>query len=274
MKKCSACDKELRFLGKNDNFGIFRCPSCGLGVTSGIFPRTRYAVYHRDPVYIKEEKRFKNIFERRVNVILRFKKLGKALEAGSSTGVFLSLLKEKRWEVQGVEPSLAARVAEKNGILTLNTTFEKAELKDGTFDLVIFNHVLEHIENPVEILQKANQVLKKDGIVLIDAPNFASLSARISGRRWRYILPNEHRWHFTPKSLSFLLEKAGFKVIYWEAHSGIWGYGNPLEEIWQAFIGRKKRFFTDMLTAIPAFIFTQLRLGTGLTVVARKIEGG
>lgn len=282
MKKCLACNKNLRFLGGSDGFDIFRCSFCGLGATSDVSRKTQYSAYpeetsfayHRDLVYIKEEKQFKNIFKKRVGIILKFKKTGKALEVGSSTGVFLSLLKERGWEVQGIEPSAAAAdTAKKRGIPTFNTAFEKAELKDSTFDLVIFNHVLEHMENPVEILKKANQVLKKDGAILIDVPNFASLSARIWGSRWRYILPKEHQWHFTPKSLSLLLEKAGFKVIYWETRSGIWDYENPLEEIWQALTGRKKRFFTDVLTAIPAFIVTQLKLGTGLTVIARKTEG-
>lgn len=269
-ENCIGCSKKLEFLGKNEEWDIFRCSSCGLGATYGIFPKAQYSAYHRDRVYIKEEKQFKNIFEKRVGIILKFKKEGKALEVGSSTGVFLSLLKERGWEVQGVEPSVASGAAEKNGIPTLNTTFEKAELKDDTFNLIIFNHVLEHMEDPIQILEKANRVLKKDGIVLIDAPNFASLSARMSGAGWRYILPKEHRWHFTPKSLTALLEKSGFEIIYRETHSGIWGYGNPLKEIWQAFIGRKKRFFTDIFTAIPAFIVTQFRLGTGLTILAKK----
>lgn len=270
MKKCLACNKNLGFLGKNKGFDIFRCSSCGLGATVGVFPKAQYFAYHRDSVYIKEEEQFKNIFKKRVSIILRFIKTGKALEVGSSTGVFLSLLKEKGWEVQGLEPSLAAGVAEKNGISTLNTTFEKAELKGGTFDLVIFNHVLEHMENPVDILKKANQVLKKDGAILIDVPSFASLSARISGAGWRYILPKEHRWHFTPKSLTALLGKSGFRIIHWETHSGIWGYGNPLKEIWQALTGKKKRFFTDIFTAIPALVVSRLGLGTGLIVLAKK----
>lgn len=271
MKKCLVCNKELEFLGENHGFDIFKCSFCGLGVTSGVSQKTQYSAYHRDPVYIKEEEQFKNIFKKRVNIILKFKKLGKVLEIGSSSGVFLSLLKERRWEVQGIEPSVAATdTAQKRGIPILNTTFEKAELRDSTFDMVIFNHVLEHMNGPVEILKKANSILKKDGIVFIDVPNFASLSARILGAGWRYILPKEHRWHFTPKSLSLLLGKSRFKVIYWETHSGIWGYGNPLLEIWQALTGRKKRFFADIFTAIPALIVTTLGVGTGLTVIAKK----
>lgn len=271
MKKCLACNKKLKFLGKSDGFEIFRCPSCGLGVTAGVFSKAQYSAYHRDPVYIREEEQFKNIFKKRVGIVLRFKKTGKALEVGSSTGVFLSLLKEREWEVLGIEPSMAAAdTAQKKGIPTLNTTFKKAELKDSTFDLVVFNHVLEHMEDPIGILKKANRVLKKDGIILIDVPNFASLSARIFGSSWQYILPKEHRWHFTPKSLTALLGKSGFKVIHWETHSGIWGYGNPFKEIWQALTGKKKRFFVDILTAFPALAVTKLGLGTGLTVLAKK----
>lgn len=272
MKECLACNKKLRFLGENSGLDIFRCPSCGFGITSGIFSKTQYSAYHRDKVYVKEKEQFKNIFDKRVGIILKSKKGGKALEVGSSTGVFLSLLKERGWEVQGVEPSAtSAQAASKMGIPTINTTFESAEIPKNSFDVIIFSHVLEHMEDPHTVLNKANQILKNGGIILIDVPNFASLTARLAGAGWKYILPKEHRWHFTPQSLSLLLNEAGFRVVYWETHSGIWDYGNPLKEIWQALTGRKKRFFTDVLTAIPASIITKLRLGTGLTLIAKKV---
>lgn len=269
MKSCIACNSNLKFLGENQGVAIYQCPDCGLGATAG--EQEEYEAYHRDPVYITEREQFSNIFQKRVDIISRFMKKGKVLEVGSSAGNLLVLLKRRGWEVQGVEPSgSAAKEAEKRAISTLNTTFEEAEFKEGEFDLVIFNHVLEHMEDPKEVLKKVNRILRKGGRVLIDVPNFASLTARVGGAGWRYILPREHRWHFTPTSLFVLLEKAGFAPIYWEAHSGIWGYGKPLAEVVQALKGRKKRFFWDTLTALPTFVLTKLKAGTGLTVVAQK----
>lgn len=270
----------MRLLGENGGAFIFQCTKCGLGKTEGEFPKEFYFdknklvyfAYHRDPVYVENKEQFKNIFDKRADIISRFKTKGKALEAGSSTGLLLSLLKDKGWEVLGIEPSQSgASVAIEHGVPTLNTTFELVNLPQRSFDLIIFNHVLEHMENPVLILRKAHKILRKDGLSLIDVPNFASLSARLSGPTWRYILPREHRWHFTPTSLFLLLEKSGFMPVYWEAHSGIWGYGNPLKEIIESFRGRKKRFIWNILTLVPTFILTKFKSGTGLTVIAQKV---
>lgn len=268
IEKCIACGASAFILvGK-----VKRCGTCGLGVTIDE-ASNGYSNYHRDTVYVKASSQFRNIFARRVDILLRFVKAGKALEVGSSTGLLLSLLKEKGWEVLGVEPSSkAGEEANKRGIKTLKTTFESAKLPKEYFDAVIFNHVLEHVASPQDTLEKAKNVLKNGGVVLIDIPNFGSLSAKLRGAGWKYLLPEEHRWHFTKGSLDKLLAKSGFKIIYWEAHSGIWGYGSPFLELGESLTGGKKRFFGEALTLIPTYFITKLKLGTGLTVVAQKVK--
>lgn len=271
-KKCISCGKRLMLLGRSEDHKIFQCKWCGFGVTVGDGPSEQYKEYHRDKVYIQAGEQFRNIFAKRVEIISKFGNIGKALEVGSSTGLLLSLLKEKGWEVFGIEPSgQSSSVSRQRGIPTLTTTLELAELPPNSFDLIIFNHVLEHMGDPLKILKKANKVLKKRGLIFVDVPNFASLSARLHGVGWQYILPKEHKWHFTPTSLFVLLEKAGFIPVYWEAHSGIWQYGNPAKELLESFTSGKKRFFWNVITAIPAWVLTQFKAGTGLTVVAQKI---
>ncbi|MBI4058748.1 class I SAM-dependent methyltransferase [Candidatus Microgenomates bacterium] len=278
MKKeqnCLACGRKLTLLGKNKGASIFKCLKCGLGVTQSV-RQENYQTYHRDPVYLTSQKQFRNIFSKRMQILSEFRDAnynGKALEVGSSTGLILSLLKESGWEVLGIEPShTAASNAREKGIATLNTTFENAKLPPRSFDLVIFNHVLEHLTDPVKTLQKTNKVLRKKGLVFIDVPNFASFSARVERETWRYILPKEHLWHFTPTALFMLLQKAGFKVLYWETHSGIWDYGNPLQELWESLTTFKKRFFVNIITLIPSLISSKMGAGSGLTVVAEKVH--
>lgn len=267
-EKCPACGES--FLP--EGWVAARCGKCGIGKTISS-PGMDYSRYHRDEVYTQEKALFRNIFRKRANIIFKLKTTGRALEVGSSTGILLSLLKEKGWDVLGVEPSREAFLEAKGaGVPTLQATFERAKIQDSYFDLVIFNHTLEHMDDPVEVILKAKRVLKGDGLIFIDVPNFGSLAARFWGERWKYLLPQEHKWHFTPKSLFLLLKKSGFRVIYQETHSGIWGCADPLLEVQQALLGRKKRFFIDILTAIPAFIITKLGFGTGLTVVAKRSD--
>lgn len=268
---CIACGQRLNLFGTADGVMIFHCSNCGLGATHPRGVKTRYTKYHRDALYKASIEQFSNIFQKRVDIISKFKESGGALEIGSSTGLLLSLLKVKGWTVLGIEPSTeSAAYAQKMGIETVTKIFEQVKLAKESFDLVVFNHTLEHIHDPSTVIAKARGILKEDGLIFIDVPNFGSLTAKLMGAKWPYILPREHYWHFTKDSLFRLLEKSGFQPIYWEAHSGIWGYGNPLKEILDSFIGRKKRFFWNMATALPTWAVSILGYGTGLTVVAKK----
>lgn len=269
MKNCVICGGKTVSIGHSQGVEIFKCTNCGLGITDSK-DMPDYSQYHRDATYLAENEQFKNIFSKRVNLILSFKRQGSVLDIGSSTGELLSLFKNRGWEVLGIEPSAAAASeALKRGIPTVNKTFEEFGT-DQKFDVVILNHVLEHMANPLAILRKVKSLLKEEGIVLVDVPHFGGLAAKVKGAGWEYILPHEHLWHFTVKAFMLLLAKANLRVIYLETHSGVWGYGSPAKEVWQSLIGGKKRFFSNVATALPSFFISKLGLGSGLTVVVQK----
>jgi 2-polyprenyl-3-methyl-5-hydroxy-6-metoxy-1,4-benzoquinol methylase len=53
------------------------------------------------------------------------------------------------------------------------------DLADQTFDAIIFAHVLEHLRNPVEVLNRASRMLRKGGQILIAVPNVLFWRMRI-----------------------------------------------------------------------------------------------
>lgn len=266
---CFICNHPLISIGKIGRYAIFKCQFCGLGTTKNLSKQT--GIYHRDESYIKEEKLFENIFMKRVNIILKFKNQGKVMEIGSSTGVMLSLLKKKGWEVIGVEVSeKAARVARKKGLRIIQMPFEEININEK-FDLIIFNHTFEHLKNPKEILEKAHSMLAGNGLLYIDLPNFGGITATILGIRWPMLLPSEHLWHFTYKALKLLLTDLGFKIIFVERASGVWDYGNPWKGILVSLLKFKKRFFTESLTAIPSWVVSKVGMGSDLMIIAKKI---
>jgi predicted SAM-dependent methyltransferase len=80
------------------------------------------------------------------------------------------------------------------------------------FDLVLFHHTLEHMPFPLRDLREAHRILKKSGALVVMVPNAASLDARLFGPWWlAWDLPR-HLYHFTPKTISALMAKAGFRV--------------------------------------------------------------
>lgn len=266
---CLVCGGDLKEIGKLSNKRISKCSFCGLGQTDGLNGQKEN--YHRDETYIEEEQFFKNIFQKRLRRILKFKKSGTVLEVGCSTGIMLELLKNKGWETLGIEISQeAVVVARERGVQIINDKFEDVNLSKK-FDLVIFNHSLEHLENPMKTLEKVSRLLSKGGIIYIDVPNFGGLSAKLQGTNWPLLLPEEHYWHFSYKSLEILLKKMGFKIIFADCSSGIWNVDNPVMEILHSFIYFKKRFFEEILTAVPSWVVSKLKLGSDLMIISRKI---
>lgn len=265
---CPICKNPTKLFSKRNNFLIFKCLSCGFGLTKNLTEQE--GDYHRDEEYIEEEKLFENIFLKRVKIIERFLKTGKVLEVGCSTGLMLSLLKKKGWEVQGIEISKkAASVAIKRGVKVSTIPFEKIN-EMGKFDLIVFNHTLEHLKDPISTLKKAKKLLKPKGLLYIDLPNFESLSAKVWKGRWNLLLPDEHLWHFTEKSFKKTFKDLDFKLIYIEKASGIWDFASPLSEITVSLFSFKKRFFKELISALPSLLISKFGLGSDLMIIARK----
>lgn len=233
---------------------------------------TSYLKYYRDKEYLENENLFRNIFQKRFNILKRFvKKGGKVLDIGCSNGVFLDLFKENGFETWGVEPSKNGLIAKEKGHNIIASYFDKAKLSKNYFDVVVANHTLEHVDNPNLFLRKVNQILKNDGIVFIDVPNAGGIGSKLLGKKWPYLLPKEHVSQFTKESLSHVFTQAGFKVIYFESRTGIFEYASPLLHLWQSLIIFKKRFFADILLFPYSFAATILNMGDSMTIIGKKV---
>ena len=270
-KTCILCgNKKYKKLFEIRGAAILKCSRCGLVKTEGLV-MTEYENYHRDEDYLKSEFQFRNFFQKRMQIIRKFyHKSGKVLEIGCSIGTFLSLFRDKGWEVWGVEPSKSASIAKKRKLKIINTRFEEAVLPKNYFDLVILNHTLEHFENPVQVLDQVKKILKKGGTVFVDVPNFGGFSAGLLNSLWPYLMPEEHFFQYSQLPLKRIFEKAGFRVIFQGSRSGIWDYGNPLRGLLDELLNFRKSFFKDLIGAVPAFLTTLLDKGSTLTVVGEN----
>jgi 2-polyprenyl-3-methyl-5-hydroxy-6-metoxy-1,4-benzoquinol methylase len=250
---------------------LAHCIECDLSWTDN-FRKPHYNDYHLDTTYTASTALFDNIFRRLYRIAAaHFEKPGEVLEVGSSVGNMLHIFKQHGWQVLGVEPSKkACTLSKKMGLAVKNGYVEDVKLPKSHFDLIIINQTLEHLNNPHKILVKIKSYLKPNGILMIGVPNFGSLSAKILKNKWYYILPDEHKWHFSPISLAKLLKKSGFSIMEYHAVSGVFDYDNPFEEIKNSLFGHKKRFFSELFTLPTSYILSKLHLGTGLVMLARK----
>ena len=87
---------------------------------------------------------------------------------------------------------------------------------NDTFDIIIANHVLEHIPQPDGIISELKRVLKPDGQLFIEVPNERSLYGKPSRKYAGTIHFRDDPTHLRPyskKSLIELFKKLGFRII-------------------------------------------------------------
>ena len=138
-----------------------------------------------------------------------------AVDVGTGDGAFLEqLLAEGFTHVVGIEPSKAPIAVSKPEIRPLIRygPFESQPLEQENYRLVTCFQTLEHLFDPIGMCQGAYRWLKRDGAVLVVCHNRRACSARLLGAK-SPIFDIEHLQLFSPKSLKYLLERAGFSDV-------------------------------------------------------------
>ncbi len=141
------------------------------------------------------------------------------LDVGCGNGFFLKFMNENGWESLGIEPSLkASEYACSLGLKVFNTTLEEFVRNKwfNYFDAINLKCVLEHVPNPIEILEICKSLLKDSGIICIEVPNdfnILQLQVHKLGKpQWWVAIP-DHINYFDFHSLEKLLESLGFEIV-------------------------------------------------------------
>jgi hypothetical protein len=141
-------------------------------------------------------------------------------EVGVGSGEMIGVACEFQLEASGIEirPDYARRVAETFSIPIHIGDFLQFN-SDEKFDILCMGDVLEHFIDPHLALQKAADLLSKNGILWISTPNFDSAYCRLLADKdpmWRVC---EHLHFFSFQSLKKALDKAGLKAVRYEVSS-------------------------------------------------------
>ena len=233
---CPACGEPLpaapairgadRLHGVPGEFVVHVCRSCGSGRTLPHVPPEQLATLYpssynayalpRDPALraaatVLFRWRYWRALRRPPLGELRAMAPGRVLDVGSGRGDLGVVLRERGWRVTGIEPSKdACEEAIARGVSTvLGTLSNGSETLGGGFDAVVFQHSLEHVDEPLEDLQAARRQLRPGGLVLISLPNFGSWQARRFRADWFHLDLPRHRCHFTARGIETLLRRAG-----------------------------------------------------------------
>lgn len=136
----------------------------------------------------------------------------KALDVGCANGQFLEYTSRFNIDATGIDISAdMIGAARKNG---LNCHVKDLFEMQGSFDLVTFWDVIEHVPNPKEVLEKTRTLLNGQGEVIIQTPCTGAVS-ELFGDKWLYYLPVQHLHLFSQESLFSLLSSTGYSIVSW-----------------------------------------------------------
>jgi 2-polyprenyl-3-methyl-5-hydroxy-6-metoxy-1,4-benzoquinol methylase len=157
-------------------------------------------------------------FYLRLDLIRKYKKVGKVLDVGCATGYFLEAARTAGFTPYGVEfsPYSSQIAKDKFGDEAIyQGTLEECPFPARSFDVIAMSDLLEHVKNPRAVLKKARTLLKDDGIVMIMTPDTGSLTHRVMRDKWVHY-KIEHLFYFNRDSLNLLAEEQGFRIIHVE----------------------------------------------------------
>lgn len=140
------------------------------------------------------------------------------LDIGSGPGLFLARARERGWQTLGIEPSRqAAAYARAMGLEIRNEFLTPQALALGPFDAIHLSAVLEHIPDPVSMLELAHAMLAPGGILCVVVPNDYSpiqqAARNACGLAPWWLAPPHHINYFTPDTLKTCLIKRGFTEL-------------------------------------------------------------
>jgi 2-polyprenyl-3-methyl-5-hydroxy-6-metoxy-1,4-benzoquinol methylase len=220
------------------------CRSCGTLVSlMGLSPEKLVVQDDEEDFYGKQywldhqqkDLGFPNIFQRArndlternlhwLNALLKYRlPAADVLELGCCHGSFVALLKQAGYQAIGLEMSswVAEFGRETFDIPLLVGPIETQNLKPASLDVIAMMDVLEHFPDPLATMRHCLELLKPDGILLIQTPQFreniSHESLIVDCHPFLGLLKSEeHLYLFSERSVTGFFKRLGAEYISFE----------------------------------------------------------
>ena len=248
MNKCMACGelanykeyivREMMF-GTKDEFTYLECSNCGcLQIKqvpldlSKYYPKNYYSfkttnsnsfrsflISLRDKHSIGFNNLIGSLLNKRFPAPLYLKVFKfinaqfdwKILDVGSGAGEKLLALRNIGFKrIMGIDPNIEKGISYKNGLQIKKMSLTEV---DDKYDLILFNHSLEHMENPVSVLKEAKRKMNDEALIVLRIPVAGCYAMEKYGVFWDGLDAPRHLFIPTKKSLRFLADRCGLEII-------------------------------------------------------------
>ena len=178
-------------------FAVAECRECGLART---LPVPDSSLYERaESAWSGVGERVDRWSARIVEQLERRGARGRLLDVGCNIGNLVEAAARRGFRAEGIDLDPVA-IAKGARLGRPVSTTPLDEVK-GPYDVVVMNHVLEHVPDLREFMGHVDRVLAPDGLLMIRVPYHRGVVPRLMKDRWFAWAPDEHIWHFVPKTL-------------------------------------------------------------------------
>ena len=114
----------------------------------------------------------------------------------------------------------------------MHSSKDLEQVNDEEFDLILFDHSLEHIADQIGTLQIVRRLLTRDGVCIVRIPIAASDVWKEYGVDWVELDAPRHYFIHTPASFRIAAKRAGLEVYHleYEGVAGAYGSANCTSE--------------------------------------------
>ena len=235
-KYCSATDVE--YFTTTDTFDFFLCDPCEIlfihpmpvNLLPIIYPANYYSFTSKSDSFLFKLKDFiDTLFYKKIMRSIPGNRI-RVLDIGGGNGTLLDNVKKADKRVgftQIVDLDTNAKaVAENKGHHYFQGTIEDFE-DNNLYDVILMLNLIEHVSNPLNVLNKAAELLSPSGVIIIKTPNYKSLDATVfKGSYWGGLHCPRHWVLFTKDSFTKVSDKAGLQIKQFSYTQGapFWGF--------------------------------------------------
>ncbi len=166
--------RDYRLWVDDAEWSAVRCRSCGLGYLN---PRPTEEEMRRyyPAAYFGDRQLHMERYRREAAYVPGTG--GRLLDIGAGSGGFLSVMRDRGWDVTGIEP--ADEAGNPHGVRMSRSLFpEDCELPPASFDVITAWAVFEHLRDPGQAFSVTERLLRPGGSLILQVPNLRSIYSR------------------------------------------------------------------------------------------------
>lgn len=200
------------------HYRLVECEECGLVFSNPIYQETHILEQYFDAEYVQEEQTSNYLVAYREEFTRTLQLAGKIdslLEIGCADGYFLRVAKDMGISrVCGVEPGSDAVNKADDDLrpLIINGAFNEGLYEDNSFDMVCIFQVLDHVTDPLDIMNNVVRVLRPGGYFLTITHNVKSWQPRLIGEGCP-MFDVQHIYLWDLSTIRLLMEKVGLSHV-------------------------------------------------------------